>query len=132
MSILVDSAALLMMAGDNGPLPDWARKAPDEEIFLSIVSADELLRGAESAGEKERLRRLAFIEALLNQLSVVPVDESIMRVHARLATEKGGRDAGTTSWVAATALAHGCRVLTPLPEPYQSYPGVEIERWPPD
>ncbi len=132
MSVLVDAAALLMMAGDDSPVPAWASQSPEEEIYFSIVSADELLRGAEGAGDKARNRRLAFIEALLSQLSVLPVDESILRVHARLATGKGGREAGSTSWVAATALAHGCRILTPRPEPYELYPGVKIERWPPE
>lgn len=131
MSVLVDSAALLMMAGDPSALPRWAGQSPEEEIYLSIVTADELLRGAEGASDRQRNRRLAFIEALLSQLSVVPVDEAVMRAHARLVAGKGGLMAGAPSWVAATALAHDCRVLTPVPEPYGLYPGVKTERWPP-
>jgi len=131
MRMLIDSAALLAMAGEPLALETWAGRKPEEELFLSIVTADELLRGAEQADAARRARRLAFVEALLRQLSIVPLDEAIMRVHARLESEPDLPESGAASWIAATALAHDCRILTGHRELYAPFRGVEVEAWEP-
>jgi len=132
MSVLIDSVTCLEMTGSAKEVESWSEKNPEEDLYLSIITADELMKGVEIASANSRPRRLAFLEALLNQVSVLPLDESVMRIHAKFYQSIRPHWSMQDAWLAATALAHGCRLLTSEPDRYRSFGGLEIERWPPE
>lgn len=82
---------------------DWA---------ISMVTVGELEAGtllARDAGERaERLRRLSLI---LRRVPVLPVDHAIASRYAELRAS-AGRQPSNDLWIAATALAHGLRLVT--------------------
>lgn len=87
----------------------------DEEVAIAAITASELLEGAHRATTEHRLRREAYVEAVLEAFPTVPFDLRCARVHSRLWADLvgAGTDIGAHDRViAATALAHGWRLAT--------------------
>lgn len=123
MGVLIDAEALLGWAESPAELEAWSRGREDE-CFLSIVTADELLRAAHQPGDRGlRNRRIAFVEAALERLPVLPVDGRTVRIHAEI--RRDGRLGGTDGWLAATSIAHGLLLVTPRTKVFQRVPGLK-------
>jgi len=129
MGILIDSPCLLDFSGEPARLQQ-AGLPEGEEFYLSILSADELLRCvAGVANPRLRRRRLAYVEAVLENFPILPIDRTTVRVHADIMSRLDPRRAGLgvhESWIAATCVAHGLHLLCEKAEPYKSVPGLEI------
>lgn len=104
-----------------------------EELFLSVISASELLHGVHrAASPRIRSSRLAFVEALLSSLPIIEIDLAIARSHANLWSqlEQCGEMIGIhDSWLAATCLAHGLTLVTGNTREFKKVPGLRIEEW---
>lgn len=104
------------MERDSRPIDDVLIAARTEFVAIASIAASELLVGIERANTLERReRRIAFVETLLRNIPVYPLDLDVARVHARVSAdlETVGLKIGPyDSIVAATALAHGFDVLT--------------------
>jgi predicted nucleic acid-binding protein len=130
MGILIDSETLLAWAEAPAELEAWAGKRGGEECYLSIITADELLRAvAEATDRKVKNRRLAFVESILEQLPVLPIDRQIARIHAEIRQSPlaGGRMREPDGWLAATSIAHGLLLVTLRPEVFRQVPGLLCE-----
>lgn len=80
-----------------------------------MVTASELLVGAERASDAYRAKRLAFVEQTLRSLEPIAITLTIARAHARLRAQmatRGSTLSTNDSWIAATALAIGARLAT--------------------
>jgi tRNA(fMet)-specific endonuclease VapC len=105
----------------------------DESIFLSVVTVSELLHGVHRARESgHRARRSAFVEAVIAQIPVLPVDVPTARVHAELwaglataGTPVGAHDL----WIAATAVSRGLSLATANRREFMRVPGLVVEDW---
>ncbi|MFH0958376.1 MAG: hypothetical protein V1897_06695 [Pseudomonadota bacterium] len=65
MGILIDSNVLITIERKKVDVSSFIRGREDEEMFLSVVSASELLHGVYHAREPGiRSARLAFVEAI--------------------------------------------------------------------
>lgn len=135
MGVLIDTNVLI--EAERGRL-DWEdRIAPrrDEDFFLSVVSASELLHGVERATASEvRTRRSAFVEALLERIPLLPVDLASARVHARLwaqLSRDGNRIGANDLWIASQAVAHGLVLITSNLREFRRVPGLSAESWTP-
>ena len=130
MGLLIDSTALLDMLGH--PQPVIADGSPEDEFYLSIITADELLRSVARCGGRDRTRRLAFVEAVLDKFPILPMDRPTVRMHAEIlsafgrGTEKMGLH---ESWIAATCLAHGLGLLSNNPGCFATVNGLRICRF---
>ena len=132
MGQLVDTSVLIGMERRAAGLDALAAVVPDDPVALAAITASELIAGVHRADSPaRRLRREAFVNAILESIPVVPFDLTVARVHAllwsQLASE--GRAIGAHDMlIAATALALGYSVLTDTVREFDRIPGLEVRR----
>jgi predicted nucleic acid-binding protein len=135
VALLIDTSVFVALERRGLPLGALAAAAPggpDAPVALAGITASELLVGVHRADTPaRRLRRGAFVEALLGAVPVLPFDLRLARTPARLWAQLAA--AGTTVGahdllVGATALAHGYAVLTDDPRDIGRVPGLEVLR----
>jgi tRNA(fMet)-specific endonuclease VapC len=101
----------------------------DEEVAMASITASELLQGAHRATTEHRVRREAFVEAVLETIPVLPFDLRCARVHSLLWADlvAGGTDIGAHDrMIAATALAHGWRLATANVRHFDNVHGLDL------
>ena len=133
MGVLIDASVLIEHERGRVDLERHLAGREQEEFFLSVVTASELLHGVHRATESDvRARRSAFVEAVLERFPLLPVDLVIARAHARLWAElmAEGRLIGPHDlWLAATCLAHGLTLVTANVREFARVPGLAVESW---
>jgi len=133
MGVLIDAS--IFIEAERGRLDLAARVAdrPDEEAFVSVITASELLHGVHRAADADqRARRAAFVEGLLQRLPVLDVDLATARAHARTWAElaaAGERIGPHDLWLAATCIAHGLTLITANVREFARVPGLRLESW---
>ena len=133
MAVLIDTSILI--AFERGQLDVAARVAgrEAEEVFLSVISASELLHGAHRAMDAaDRAGRLAFVEAILTRFPVLEIDLEVARAHALLwssLAQKGEMIGVHDSWIAATCIARHLTLVTGNTREFDRVPGLGIENW---
>jgi tRNA(fMet)-specific endonuclease VapC len=129
---LIDSSVFIALERRGQRLHDLAAVVPDEPLALASITASELLAGVHRADSPERrLRREAFVEAVLERVPVLPFELRTARVHARIWAQlvSGGRSIGAHDLlIAATALAHGYAVLTQNRREFERVPGLVVRQ----
>ncbi len=132
MAALIDSSVFI--AGERGriDLAELLASLRGEPLALSAVTASELLYGlhrARTMAQKER--RNAYVEAVLTQMTVLPFDLAVARVHSAISAEldRIGRQVGAHDlMIAATAMAHDYRVATRDLKSFPKIPGLATVR----
>lgn len=133
MAVLIDASVLI--EAERGHLnlePHVARRA-DEESFLSVITASELLHGVHRAVRPDqRARRSAFVEGVLERFPMLDIDLATARAHARIWAELSS--AGTPvgphdTWLAAVCVAHGLTMVTANVREFERIPGLDVETW---
>ena len=133
MAVLIDTSILI--AFERGQLDVAARVAGREAegVFLSVISASELLHGAHRAADAAiRTRRLAFVEAILTRFPVLEIDLEVARAHAGLwssLAQKGEMIGVHDSWIAATCIARDLTLATGNTREFDRVPGLGVENW---
>ena len=133
MGVLIDASILI--DAERGRLDLAARVAdrPDDEAFVSVVTASELLHGMHRAAHADqRARRAAFVESLLQRLPVLDVDLPTARAHARTWADlaaAGDRIGPHDLWLAATCIAHCLTLITANEREFARVPGLRVETW---
>jgi predicted nucleic acid-binding protein len=133
MPALLDATVLL--AADPGwdVLSARLEKRSEEEFFISTITAAELLQTALMSSEvRRRTRRVAFVEAILDQFPLLSLDRLVARMHAQIQAqlaEDRERVPLHDSWLAATCLAHGLILITRDARELGKVRGLEIESW---
>lgn len=132
MGILIDTSVLIK-AEREGPTLLEPLRSRDDEIFLSVTTASELLHGVWRATDAAvRARRSAFVEALFREFTMVDIDFAVARIHAQIWAEQQaiGQMIGPHDlWLAATCITHGFRIATANAREFERIRGVEVERW---
>ena len=133
MAVLIDASILI--EAERGRLnlkPHVARRA-EEESFLSVITASELLHGVHRAVRPDqRARRSAFVEGILQRFPLLEIDLPTARAHAQVWADLNA--AGTPigphdMWLAAACLAHGLTMITANAREFQRVPGLQLETW---
>ncbi|MGH8056767.1 MAG: type II toxin-antitoxin system VapC family toxin [Candidatus Entotheonellia bacterium] len=133
MAVLIDASILIEYERGRLDLEPHLAPRQQEEFFLSVVTASELLHGVHRAVQPEvRARRSAFVEAVLERFPLLPVDLVTARTHAQIwatlaavGTQIGPYDL----WLAATCIAHGLTMVTANIREFARVPGLGIEVW---
>jgi len=129
---LINSSVFIALERRGQRLHDLAAVVPDEPLALASITASELLAGVHRADSPERrLRREAFVEAVLERVPVLPFELRTARVHARIWAQlvSGGQSIGAHDLlIAATALAHGYAVLTQNRREFERVPGLVVRQ----
>lgn len=133
MGILIDSSVLIHFEKSGTDLAAYVEGREEEEAFLSVISASELLHGVHRAEDQLiKAKRLAFVEGILTALPVLEIDLATARSHSRLWADLAriGKMIGVhDSWLAATCLAHSLRLATSNLREFARVPGLDVEKW---
>ena len=102
--------------------------ADDDDVAIAAITAAELLVGVEFADRRHRTRRGAFVEDILETLTIEDYSLSTAGAHAHLlafarssGTPRGAHDL----MIAATAAASGRTLVTADARGFAGLPGVE-------
>ena len=130
---MIDASVLIEHERGRVNLERHLAGREQEEFFLSVIAASELLHGVHRAADPNvRARRSAFVEAVLERFPLLPVDLAIARAHAQLwaGLMAEGRLIGPHDlWLAATCVAHGLTMVTANIREFAQVPGLAVESW---
>jgi tRNA(fMet)-specific endonuclease VapC len=133
VGVLIDASVLLDAERGRLDLAAEVARRPDEDAFLSVVMASELLHGVHRAATAaQRSRRSAFVEGLLQRFPVLDVDLATARAHAGVWADlaaAGTRLGPNDLWLAAAAIAHGLTLATSNLREFERVPGLRVEGW---
>jgi tRNA(fMet)-specific endonuclease VapC len=128
VGLLLDTNVLLR-AERRGQHPDWSAWENEGNAHLAAISASELLTGVHKADtQARRVQRVAWVEAILASIPILPFDLETARVHAQLlaALPRGVTVGAHDLLIAATAAQHGLAVLTANAAEFSRVPGLRL------
>ena len=97
MAVLIDASILIEAERGRLDLEPHVTRHGEEEAFLSVVTASELLHGVHRATQPDvRARRSAFVEGILERFPLLSVDRACARAHAQLCYAKLVHSSGLT------------------------------------
>lgn len=135
MGVLIDASVLISFERNRAGIEQRLAGREDEEFFVSVITASELLHGVHRAKAADiRARRSAFVEAVLARFPLLSIDLPAARTHAQLWAELAatGKMIGPHDlWLAAACIAHGLTLVTDNAREFQRVPGLEVESWHP-
>lgn len=133
MAVLIDASILIEAERGRLGLEAHVARHGEDEAFLSVITASELLHGVHRATQPDvRARRSAFVEGVLERFPLLDVDLACARAHAQLWAElrRAGALIGPHDlWLAATCIAHGLTMVTGNVREFARVPGLELEVW---
>jgi len=133
VGVIVDSSVLVASERGAVDLTAKLQERAGEAAGMSAITASELLHGVHRAAPSAvKARREALVERLLATLTVIPFDQVVARVHARLwaTLAGGGVNLGAHDLIiGATAVALGWAVATRDTRSFPKIPGLEVEVW---
>lgn len=131
MSYLIDTNVLseLRRREPDPGVVDWFAQRPATTLYLSVLSLGELRKGIDRLPEGERrLKLLDWLEADLPTFfsgRILPVDAAVADRWGRLLAQAGRPVPAIDSLLAATALAHGLKLVTRNLRDFD-FPGLEV------
>ena len=133
MAILIDTTVLIAYERGRIDLERRVAGRAQEEFYLSVISASELLHGVYRAVDPQvRSWRSAFVEAVLARFPLLTIDLPTARIHAQLWAElasTGSMIGPHDLWLAATCIAHGLILVTGNLREFRRVPGLSVEAW---
>jgi tRNA(fMet)-specific endonuclease VapC len=133
VAVLIDASILIEYERGHLELEPYLAQRQQEEFFLSVITASELLHGVHRAVQPEvRTKRAAFVEAILERFPLLPVDLVTARTDAQVWAElaAAGQMIGPHDlWLAATCIAHGLTMVTANVREFARVPGLAVEVW---
>lgn len=128
MGLILDTCILIR--AERGHTLDFSQWANYGNAFISVITVSELLVGVHRAdSDARRIRRSAFVEAILAQLPVLDFTMETARIHASLfaaLSQQGQRIGAHDLIIAATAISHDCAVLTTNTAEFARVPGLDV------
>jgi predicted nucleic acid-binding protein len=128
--LVLDSSVLIEVERQRLSLGPLVEAHGDREIFVSVITVSELRHGVYRARDAAvRARRSAFVRRVLDQVAILPIDESVAEAHAEAwaALEDIGKMIGMNDmWIAATALANGCALVTGNEDEFTRVAGLTV------
>jgi len=129
MGLILDTCVFID-AERNKHSIDFNQWLGEELAYISAITASELLAGVFLAkSEARRLKRSAFVEAILARIPVLPFTEEVARMHAEiyaLLHSKGSLIGAHDLIIAATALAQGYSLLTRNKAEFERIAGLNV------
>lgn len=131
MGVILDSSVLIAAERKRFDLVGFLSAHSSEVIFITAITASELLHGCERANDPAiRERREWFVEGLLQDYAVLPFTLNEARTHAQLwaGLERKGTPIGERDLlIAAIAKANGHTVATINRDEFTRVPGLALE-----
>ena len=128
MGLMLDTNVFIYSERSGNPI-DFSKWEKYGDVYISSITVSELLVGVYYANSDARkIRRSAFVEAVLAKMPVLSFKSEEARVHAGLfaTLAKQGKLIGAHDLIiAATAIVHNCAVLTENIKEFEKVPGLE-------
>jgi tRNA(fMet)-specific endonuclease VapC len=135
VGLLMDTSVFIDHERGRLDLESLVKGREDEEIYVSVITGSELLHGVHRARDPvTRARRSAFVEAILAEFQLLPVDILTARTHARLWADLAAQDTPIGAhdlWLAATCIGCGLTLATGNSRHFGRVPGLAFEVWGP-
>lgn len=132
MGLILDTSVLIAAERGHLAMEEFIlAESPMEPLFITAVTASELLHGVCRATPGRRARREVFVEAVLQQTPCLPFDLPCARRHAELwaTLVKSGLGVGAHDMIiAATCLRYDHRLATLNEEEFQRVPGLRLAK----
>jgi len=131
MSYLIDTNVLseLRRRDPNRGVIDWFHHRPATTLYLSVLSLGEIRKGIDALVNDERqLKLLDWFEVELPQFfsgRILTVDAAVADRWGRLNAQMGRPIPAIDSLLAATALAHGLKLVTRNVRDFE-YPELDV------
>src|SRR3990167_9623918 len=129
MGLILDTCILINAEKQNSIL-DFNRWESYNEAYISVITVTELLIGVYHANtESRRLKRSAFVEAIINEIPSLDFKTEVARSHAKIYSylaKKGQLIGAHDLIIAATAIAHGYALLTFNYQEFKRIPGLKV------
>lgn len=126
----------LRPAGDSSDLQERVAATPQDHLWISIVTVEEIVRGALNLIQRDRnsariTARYSFFEGLLHDLRAfrtLPYDEGAEQLFRNLPASV--KRVGTQDCrIACSALAHGLVLVTRNLQHFTQVPGLAVQDW---
>lgn len=132
MGLMIDTNVFVQYERRGLPF-DLSRWESSGDVFISVVTASELLMGVHRAdNDARRKRRSKFVETILASVSVLDFTMAVARRHAKVYTElaqKGQQIGAHDMIIAATALCHDHSLLTDNIDEFSRVSGLSVIRF---
>ncbi len=129
MGLVLDTCVLIRAEKQGSPV-NFDKWQSYEEAFISVITVSELLIGVHRADtDARRLRRSAFVEAIINEIPIIDFTPEAARIHAEIyayLANQGQLIGAHDLIIAATALAHGHALLTTNQQEFIRIPGLNL------
>jgi predicted nucleic acid-binding protein len=129
MGLMVDTNVFINFEKSGKPI-DFSSWESSERVYISVVTASELLMGVHRANTEERRQsRSDFVEAVIAGVGVLEFTVSVARIHAQIHAElaKRGQMIGAHDlMIAATARCHHLSLLTDNVEEFSRVAGLSV------
>ena len=129
MGLIFDTCILIQIERSN-TLPPFHPNNSEESVYISAITASELLMGVHYADtEARRIKRSTFVESILAKIPILNFTKEIARVHAEISTylSKQGKNIGAHDLIiAATAIAHDYTLLTANEKEFSRVPALKL------
>ena len=116
MGLILDSSILIAAERQRFDIKAFIEaEAAMEPVYIAMVTVSELLHGVHRAKPEHRVKREAFVEAVIRETPALPFDLDCARRHAELWAKlesEGNRIGAHDMLIAATCLAYGQRLAT--------------------
>jgi tRNA(fMet)-specific endonuclease VapC len=126
-TVLIDTSVLVDSERRGEILQERIGEA---ERAISVITLSELLHGVHRAdSEPRRVRRQAFVEALIASVEPILITPQIARVHAEVwaRLEAQGNIIGAHDlWIAATAITYDMSLATTNRREFERIPGLTV------
>ncbi len=133
MGVVLDTNILIQYETGQLDLGHKIAGREQEEFFISVITASELLHGVwRATSSASRTRRQAFVEGILVHFAILPIELSVARSHSQLwaTLQAQGQMIGIhDSWIAATCIAHGMHLITANRSEFDRVPGLQVDTW---
>ena len=129
MGLILDTCVLIHAEKKGGAL-NFDKWESYEEVFISVITVSELLMGVARANTQPRkLKRSAFVEAIIKEIPIIDFTSDVARIHAEIyaSLAQYGKLIGAHDLIiAATAIAHGHALLTTNQQEFNRVPGLKV------
>jgi len=116
MGLVLDTSVLIAAEKKDFDLPAFlTAEAPTDRIFITSVTASDLLHGVHRAEGRRRLKREIFVEDVLANLGAMPFDLLAARTHSWIWAELESQGHGIGPhdlMIAAICVTHDYELAT--------------------
>ncbi len=132
MGSLIDTSIFIESERGRLDLDSHINARGNDDLFMSVITASELLHGVHRSRSDRQLSRSITIEGWIGQFTLLDIDLAVARVHARVFADlksKGQIIGPQDLWLAATCLTRGLTMVTGNVREFDRVPGLTVENW---